>query len=364
MNQVLRGLLIVVGLLVLGWVIYTFRSILTYILISAVLSFIGAPLVKQIRRIHIRSWQVPSWLASLSTLGVFALFIFLMVRLFSPLVHDQIELLGNIDVVKAEQNLEQALDGSKEWLESNSLTNGERTNRSEVIQQVQGVLNPGKLSGFFDNLLGTVGAIAVALFSIVFMTFFFLKDGYLIERIIFTITPDAYMEQVKHILIDSNRLLSRYFIGILAQVTIITIIVSVGLHFVGIENALIIGLLAGLLNLVPYVGPIVATCIGLVLALTAHYGGSADMHIGTLFSLVILVYALAQLTDNFFIQPYILGNSVAAHPLEIFIVISMAGTLAGVTGMMVAIPCYTILRIVAREFLSKFKFVESLTRGI
>ena len=364
MNQVLRGLLILIGILVLGWVIYTFRSILTYILISAVLSFIGAPLVKQFRRIHIRSWQVPSWLASLATLTTFALFFSLLIGLFAPLVQGQIELLGNIDVVKAEQNLEQALDGSKEWLESYSLSDGKHTNRVEVIRRVQDTLNPSKLTDFFDNIVGTIGALAVALFSIVFMTFFFMKDGYLIERVIFTITPDKYMEQVKHILLDSHRLLSRYFIGVLAQVTIITIIVSVGLHLVGIENALIIGLLAGLLNLVPYVGPIVATSIGLLLAITAHFGGSADMHIGSLCSLVILVYAIAQLTDNFFIQPYILGNSVGAHPLEIFIVISMAGTLAGVVGMIVAIPCYTILRIVAREFLSKFKMVESLTRGI
>ena len=364
MNAVLRGLLLLLGLLVLGWTVYTFRSILTYVVISVVLSYIGTPLVALFRRIHIKSWQMPAWLASLATLLSFGLVIYLVLALFAPLVQNQIDLLGSIDVRKAEQNIEETLGISEEWLASSTLSEEGRTNRQEIITRVQEALNPGRLSQVFDNIVGTLGSLLVALFSILFMTFFFLKDGYLIERIIFTLTPDKYMEQVKHILQDSNRLLTRYFLGVLAQVSIITAIVSIGLHLVGLENALIIGLLAGLLNCVPYVGPIVSMCIGLLLALTSHYGGDADMHIGTLVGLVALVYGIAQAADNFFIQPVILGNSVSAHPLEIFIVISMAGTLAGVTGMIIAIPGYTFLRIIAREFLSKFKVVESLTRGM
>lgn len=364
MNPVLRGLLILLGVLVLGWAIYTFRSILTYVLISVVLSYIGAPLVRIFRKIHIKDWQVPSWLASLATMASFALLLYLLVILFLPLVQSQVELLGSLDIRKAEQNLETSLGASQEWLNDRTLSQDGRTNREEIIHRVQSALDPSQLTNMFDDILGTVGTLFAALFSIVFMTFFFMKDGYLFERIIFTITPDKYMEQVKHILQDSNRLLSRYFLGILAQITIITLIVSAGLGLIGLENALIIGLLSGLLNLIPYVGPIVAACIGISLGVIAHFGGAADMHIGTLLGLVGLVYLIAQLADNFFIQPYILGNSVSAHPLEIFIVISMAGTLGGVTGMIIAIPGYTFLRIIAREFLSKFKVVESLTRGI
>lgn len=365
MNPVLRGFLIILGIVLLVYGLYVFQSILSYVLISAILSFMGAPLVRLFRKIRIRNWQVPSSIAALLTLTAFYLVLFLVVRLFAPLVQDQVDLLSRIDVEQAERNLELALDASEEWLNESTLSDSGRTNREEITAQLQNLVNFGKIGSVFDNIIGLLGNVVVTLFSISFITFFFLKDGYLIERIIFTVTPDKYMEQVKHILIDSNRLLSRYFIGILIQVSIITLVVSVGMQIIGIRHALIIGLLAGLLNLIPYVGPIAAAFIGILLALTSHFSAAEpESSVWTVLGAVAVVYLIAQAVDNLFIQPYVLGNSVSAHPLEIFVVISMAGTIGGITGMIIAIPTYTLLRIVAREFLSKFKVVEGLTRGI
>jgi len=89
-----------------------------------------------------------------------------------------------------------------------------------------------------------------------------------------------------------------------------------------------------------------------------------DVDLVTLVVKVLSVFVVAQQIDGFVVQPLVLGTSVKAHPLEIFIVVLAAGTIGGVLGMVLAIPSYTILRVIAREFLSEFKVVDSLTRDL
>ena len=77
-----------------------------------------------------------------------------------------------------------------------------------------------------------------------------------------------------------------------------------------------------------------------------------------------IVFAITQLIDNIVLQPLIYGNSVHAHPLEIFLVILLAGSMAGIPGMILAIPGYTVLRVILREFFNKYKLVETLTKNL
>ena len=92
--------------------------------------------------------------------------------------------------------------------------------------------------------------------------------------------------------------------------------------------------------------------------LTTHLQ-SPDL--GSLMGQAALVFLAGQLVDNFFTQPVIFAGSVKAHPLEIFLLISIAGSLAGITGMMLAIPAYSVVRVLAKEFLSGFKVIQALT---
>ena len=140
--------------------------------------------------------------------------------------------------------------------------------------------------------------------------------------------------------------------------------VGVSLWILGVQNALLIGLFAGLVNVVPYVGPLLGASFGLLVAFTASIHMNMDVDLVTLAVKVLSVFVVAQQIDGFVIQPMVLGSSVKAHPLEIFIVVLAAGTIGGVLGMVLAIPSYTILRVIAREFLSEFKVVDSLTRDL
>ncbi|MAC17520.1 MAG: AI-2E family transporter [Flavobacteriales bacterium] len=282
----------------------------------------------------------------------------LLASLFAPLVTAEARVLSSLDFQGAARDLRELLqgllpmllDGGEDplaWLDTGTLGNALST-----------ALGPDGLGGFLGGLFSLAGNLVVALFSISFMTFFFLKDRQLFPSILRALTPDRHVERVERIVENSTRLLTRYFIGLAAQVAIITTIVTGGLLVLGVPNAFLIGFLAGLLNLIPYVGPLLGAGLGLAIILTTHLQAP---ELGNLMGKAGLVFLAGQLVDNFFTQPVIFAGSVKAHPLEIFLLISIAGSLAGITGMMLAIPSYSLIRVVAKEFLSGFKVIQALT---
>jgi predicted PurR-regulated permease PerM len=176
--------------------------------------------------------------------------------------------------------------------------------------------------------------------------------------------PDAHVAKVTNILNNANHMLSRYLIGLLIQVSSISILVSLGLSMLGVANAFIIGFFAGLMNVVPYVGPLIGIIVGLVLGITSNLHLEISTELLPLSLKIFSVFMVVQLLDNFLFQPLIFSNSVKSHPLEIFIVVLSAGTLGGIVGLIVAIPLYTIFRIVAKEFLSQYKLIQKITKNL
>jgi predicted PurR-regulated permease PerM len=159
-------------------------------------------------------------------------------------------------------------------------------------------------------------------------------------------------------------MLRRYFIGILIQVTTITILVSTALAIVGIKNALLIGFFAAIINLIPYIGPIIGATFGVILTISSNLDVDFYTVMFPMIIKVVAVFAGMQLIDNFVLQPFIYGTSAKAHPLEIFIVILVAAEIGGIPGMVIAIPVYIVIRVVSRAFLYRFKIVQKLTGGL
>jgi len=363
MNKTLKNILVILGIALLLFSIWYFFDLVVYIMISIVISLVGGPIVKLLRKIEIGKFKLPGWLCALFTLGVFILFLISILTMFGPLVADEAVAFSKIDVEQTAKNIEGSLAQTELWLSQFNISGDERSNREYITGQLKEVINFSKIGNAFSNIFGLLGNAFIAVFSILFISFFFLKDASLFQRIIYSATPDKYLDQVQNIMRNTSRLLTRYFFALLAQVTIFTIVISTGLGLIGIENAILIGFLAGLINLIPYVGPIIGGLIGIVIALSTNQSPEVA-GIWIIVLKVASVFMLAQLIDNFIVQPFIFANSVNAHPLEIFFVISIAGALAGIPGMVLAIPGYTFLRIIAKEFLSEFKFVESLTRNL
>jgi len=179
-----------------------------------------------------------------------------------------------------------------------------------------------------------------------------------------TLIPDKYEKQSVQAINETSGLLIRYFTGVLGQMTVITIFVSILLSILGVKNALLIGFFAALMNVIPYVGPIIGAGFAAIITVSSNLDVSFyDVLLPQLLR-VFGVFAIMQMFDNFILQPNIFSKSVKAHPLEIFIVIMVGAKLGGVGGMVLAIPFYTVLRVIAKVFLSEFKVVQRITKGL
>lgn len=359
-NSITKQLLSVFGILAVAYGIYIFSSLLAYFIVSIALSFAGRPIVKAVSGVKIKGRNIPTSVGAVIALLSFIIGGTVIVGMFGPLVAAQVKNISQINP----QELASDVKGWLSFLDSitKQVNFSDSSFSSFLLDRTPDLASFSGVSSIFSSVLSFFGNAFIAIFSILFMTFFFLKDAGLFHKMVISLTPENNVEKIEKIMNSSSKLLTRYFSGLLMQMTIVTVMVSVGLTFIGVENALLLGCIAGVFNLIPYIGPIASTLIGLIIVLTTYTGEYADLgpHLGYAF----LVYVITQLVDNFFTQPVIFSNMVKAHPLEIFIVISMAGLIGGVYGMILAVPTYTLLRIVASEFLSGNKVVDALTKGI
>jgi predicted PurR-regulated permease PerM len=356
----LRNLIGILGFILLALGLWKFKSLVGLLLLSVAISFIGRPIVLLLSKISFRGRTMPTAVgAAVSMLVLFGSTLGI-IQLFAPLVNEQIDAVQQLDLDQLATATGQSTLWLDEYFGAINFSGDNRSNSEYVLEQLESSLKFEELGQRISGLLAQIGSLFFGIFSVVFMAFFFLKDGALFRNMIEAITPDELMPKVQSILERTSQLLTRYFGGLVIQVAIVTAIVTAGLELVGAEHAFLIGLLAGLCNLVPYLGPLAGTALGLTLvALSGPAATSGAMIGGSL-----LVFAIAQLVDNFFTQPVVFANRVHAHPLEIFIVISIAGSAAGILGMVLAVPAYTLFRIVAQELFSGFKLVDRLTQNL
>lgn len=362
MPNTIKYLLAIAGVLLLLFGLWYVRTVLSYILIAGVISLIGSPITNFLDNLKVGKFNFPRSLAAgLTLLLLMAVFVG-FISLFAPVIGSQARAISDIEVSEVISTLQEPLSYVEGWLANFHFSAG---NPSDILEdRVSNLLNVTDVTSVFSSLLGALGNIFIAFFSISFICFFFLKEEGLFFKLIIAFSPSKYSQQTEKILVNTKKLLTRYFVGILGQVSIITILVSIGLSIIGIENAFFIGLFAGVINVIPYIGPLIGASIGIILSITTNLNLDFYNELLPLIGKVASVFAIVQLLDNFVFQPFIFSNSVNAHPLEIFILILIAGTVAGIPGMILAIPSYTLIRIIAKEFLSQFKIVQSLTKNL
>jgi predicted PurR-regulated permease PerM len=367
MKTSLRNILIFFGIVFFLVLLWYFRNIVVYILVSGVLSIMGRPLVELLGRIRIGKLKFPRVISALLTLMIIWGLIILFLWIFVPLVTRQINYLSTIDSAKIVQIVEGPINRIEEFIGAiNPDLSGKLSLNDYISSKITGILNIEMIQNFLGSLAGLLGNIIVALFSISFITFFFLKDQHLFYESILMWIPDKYVENVNRALNSIKQLLTRYLIGIVIQSTCIMILITLGMTIVGIDfqQALVMGLIVGILNVIPYVGPWLGFFIVVIMGIASHMSMDFTVVVVPLVMYMILVVALTQLIDNVVFQPVIFSNSVRAHPLEIFVVVLAAGFAAGIPGMLLGIPTYTVLRVFAREFFYGFKAVQKITSSL
>lgn len=353
---ILRSVGLIVGILIIMFFLWEIQSVIAYIGIAAVMSLIGRPVVLFLRD----QLKIPNTLAVIITLVLLLIIILSAVSLIIPVVIEQSENLGQIDLDELRENLE-ILN-----TQFNDFFNIKRVNLLERFEQlaIMEDFNLDIIPTFINSILGTLGSFGIGLFSILFISFFLLKDSRLLLEGVLVFSKKGNEGQFLRAFTKIKQLLSRYFIGLVFQVLILFTLYTILLFIVGVENALIIAFFCALLNLIPYLGPAIGYVLMSGFVISDNLGTDFTNFIFPKLVIVFVGYGIVQTIDNFINQPLIFGKSVRSHPLEIFIVILLAGILFGVLGLILAIPTYTAVKVIAKEFLSEYKIVKKLTHNL
>lgn len=354
-----------VSLVLLVLTFYYFSDIVGFVLISWVLSMMGQPFMRFFqKRIKFGRFQAGAGFSAVLTIFCFFIIFTGLIWMFVPLVVEQARNLAGVDYSAISKALEVPISELNHWLVNAGLLESGQSAELELQETLKEWIQPSKIGTFFTSLIGVAGNLFFGLFSVIFITFFFLKEQGLFASGLSAIVPNKHEEHVKNALESITRLLGRYFGGILIQVTLITLFVSISLGILGVKNALLIGFFAAIINVIPYLGPLIGAVFAVFITISSNLDLDFYSEMAPLLIKVVVVFAGMQMLDNFFLQPYIFSNSVLAHPLEIFIIILIGAKLNGISGMILAIPVYTILRVIASVFLSEYKIVQKLTGGI
>jgi len=366
MSKSYKYFLATAGVLFLVFLLWYFRMIVGYILISAILSLLGKPLVRLLRRFNIRNYRLPKTLCAVFTLLVLLSFFFCFFWIFIPLVAQQGSELSNIDIRTVLSFLEEPVHKAQGFFSKFLIRSNEEFSFEQYIYgKLEHIMNVSIFTGFLNDVVSFIGDVFVAVFAICFITFFFLLEEKMFLNGILMFIPDKNEERVRSVVASIEELLIRYFTGLGIRITGVLVLTTSGLILAGLkpETALVIGLFNGIINIVPYVGPLIGGAFGLIIGLTSSIQMGLPEPLGSLALYMILVFSVIQVADNLF-APIILSGSVKAHPLEIFLIIMIAGSVSGIGGMILAIPVYTILRVIAKEFFYQFKLVRKITKNI
>ncbi|MFK8273924.1 AI-2E family transporter [Capnocytophaga canimorsus] len=350
-NGIIRAVVTLLLAALLLYALYLLKSLIIYIVISLVITLIGKPIVRFLyKKVRIRNRVIcviiTMLLFLIISLGVFSLFI--------PLLIAQSQSLSLLDIDQLKINMEHLMQQIVDNLGI------EKVPPLDVSKMLKAIDFPG----IINSTVGFIGSFGMGFFSVLFISFFFLKDGSKMLQSVLALISKSHIEQSEASIEKTNDLLSRYFVGIILQIGILFVIYTIVLLIFGVQNAFIIAFLCSLLNLIPYIGPVIGFGLMAFLTMTGFIGNDFSTVILPKTIYVMIGFLIGQLIDNFFSQPLIFSNSVKSSPLEIFLVIIASGTLFGITGMVVAVPAYTVIKVVLKEFFDGNKFVDYLTKNM
>ncbi|MDR1182734.1 MAG: AI-2E family transporter [Bacteroidales bacterium] len=360
-NRFLRVVSILLAFGLFLFAAWYFSSITIYVTISLIVTLLGAPLKELLCKIQYKRIKIGNTLSTtLSLLAIVSILLFLFRMVFIP-VSEEVNMIVSIDAEKVETTYNSALTYFDDILKEYNIIKPDDNLKDIIIHTLLNYIGQMNFSSAFGNIVNVIGSVLLGIFSVLFISFFFLKDFKTLQQSIVKMTPTNHQSEVGHILQRSKRLLSNYFIGLFIEMISMGLLEFIALSLLGIENALLISFLGGILIVIPYIGSMIACIAGCFIAGISGYIVSTDVNISIILIKVLGTFIGCRIIDNFFLQPFIASKSVKAHPLEIFIVVLLFGSLAGIPGMMLGIPAYTVIRIIAQEFFGYNNFVKILT---
>jgi predicted PurR-regulated permease PerM len=352
-DGIVRAVLTLAGIFILLLFLYKIQTVLIYLFVALILSMVASPVVFFLKR----KLRFPHVVAVIFTLVLFLGLLAGFVMMFVPLIITQSANLSLLDTAKLETDVMNMVHSVNDYF-------GIDTQKMIKDANLTSKLNFNFIPAFLNSIIGILSGFGMGLASVMFITFFFLKD----RKLFFTgarkLLPSTHEDKILNSLRKVNYMLSRYFIGLIVQLAVLFTIYLIVLLIFGVKNAFIIAFITALLNIIPYIGPVIATVLVIVLTLLGNIGPETQGEMLSTTLYVVIGYSIAQFIDNNVSSPLIFSNSVNSHPLEIFIVILISGFVFGILGMIIAIPLYTVLKVVAKEFIPKNPIVKALTKDL
>lgn len=355
-NGILKAITVLALICLALYFIYKIQIVIIYLIVAVIFSMIANPIIEFLRR----RLKFSNSLAVVSTMMLFLLLITGLIMLFVPLITSQSTNLSLLDTKSIENRSIELYNQLSIYLSNHNIEINKIFKETDITSR----LNFNFLTDFFNSIIGTISSFGVGLVSVFFISFFFLKDKVQFIVGMKKILPNDHEEQILNSIEKTRLLLTRYFLGLLLQLTIIFILYLIVLLIFGVENAIVIAFLCGLLNVIPYVGPFIASILAGILTMLSNIGNDFQDVILPTTIYVSIGFFIVQLIDNNISSPIIFSKSVNSHPLEIFLVILIIGTLFGITGMIIAVPLYTTLKVIGKEFFPENKVIKILTKNL
>ena len=355
-TSLFKSIFYLISILIIGYLLMKIKIIIGYLVIASIITLISRPIVKFL----CEKLKFKITVASVVAILLLIIIITGIISLLIPLVLEQGKNLSLLNVNAFQNKINTLYSEFSTYLQSYNIIISESTFDIKGLTKNTVEAIPALL-----NSIGSIlGSITIGILSVLFITFFLLKDGEYFEKIFILLFPSRLKKRIEKSLRDVKSLLSRYFLGLLLQISILfTLYTSILLIF-GVKDAVVIAFLCAILNLIPYIGPLIGIVLMSFLTMTSYLGEDFSSIVIPKTIYVIIGYIIAQLVDNFISQPYIFSNSVKSHPLEIFLVILTGGILFGITGLILAIPLYTVIKVFLKVFFSDNKLIKKLTKNL
>lgn len=328
---------------------YFFPAIILYVFLAFILALMGKPIADFLSGIKIWKWKIPYGFSAFISILLFLILLTGMGMLFVPMLFKEFANLENINYDALATYLTDVLDKMQTFLHDNNIMEQEATIVGIVTAEIKDLINIELFSNLLGGVVNTTGNLIMALFTIFFVAFFFIKDNIRFDQLLSIFVSKDYGERISFISDKINKLLSRYCLGSVIRIMIMIVLLYVGLLLFGVKSALFLGFIGGILNIIPYLGPIIGLLLSLLFGFIDCVSMEAYDLILTVFVKISVVYLIANVIDNILLQPLIFSQSVKIHPVEVFLVTILGGEIAGMSGMILAIPVYTIIRIIVIE---------------
>ncbi len=321
LQSVTKFIVGLVGISIVLSLWWYFSEVVVYILISAVLAIMTRSTVNGLEGMKLFGWSIPRGVAAMLTLLMIWVLLGVLLSALLPLVFTKLYQLTNIDLRAVLSSIEEPLSYAQHYFQQLlSLPESDLSLTDALMSLAREHLDFKSINTIFTSFVGMAASSMISFFSISFITFFFIKDEDLFYNMVSSIFPSKYNENIERAIKSISHLLSRYFVGLLAESVVIATAVTLVMICFGMpaHDALFMGMVMGILNVIPYAGPFIGVCICIFLSVASPI---ASLGVGGTVAATLFSIAIIKGMDDFLLQPNLYSERVKAQPLEIFIVI-------------------------------------------